>query len=311
MRFKLYLNRWIGIILIVLSANYVWGQQDPMYTQYNFNTQTINPAYAGTWESTGFIVLGRQQWVGFDFAPQTFTFSMQTVLDKRKVGLGLNVISDKIGKEQRLGVFGDYSYRIQFGTETYLRLGLKFGVTNYTNSLWTYTQYPGAVDYTSLSEITALYMPNFGVGAFLASPKYYVGLSVPKIIENQYQNDDNNYSVHGELRHFYLITGYVFDLSEYVKFKPAILTKATIGAPVEFDVSANFLLAEKVWLGANYRTSDSFGCIAQWIFDKRLRVGYAVDFATTELKNFNSGSHEVMVSYETGFKKIWSSPRKF
>ena len=311
MKFKLNIITGLGILLMLLAAYVSRGQQEPTYTQYSFNTQTINPAYAGTWESMGFLVLARYQWIGMAGAPETYTFSLQTPTHNENVGLGLNVISDKIGKEQRLSLFGDYSYRLRINQKSYLRLGLKFGITNYHNNLSDYQQYPGEIDPISQGEIDVRFMPNFGIGAFLYSEDYFLGLSVPKLINNQFKNNYNNYSTQVELRHFFLIAGYVFNLSEYLKFKPTFLTKATIGAPVEFDFTANFLLRDKFWLGAMYRTGDSYGFIAQWIFDKKLRVGYGIDFTLTKFQQFQNGTHEIMVSYEIGLKRKWTTPRMF
>jgi type IX secretion system PorP/SprF family membrane protein len=283
-----------------------------MFTQYNFNTQTINPAYAGTWESMGFLALGRYQWLGMDGAPTTYTFSMQTPTRNEKVALGLNVINDQIGREQRLSLFGDYSYRLRVAEQTYLRLGLKFGVTNYNNILSRYAQNDeDGHDPASDGEIDARYMPNFGVGAFLYSERFYVGFSIPKMIKNEFKNNFANLSTEAEMRNFFLMAGYVVNISEDLKFKPTFLTKAVYGAPVEVDLTANFLLKDKIWLGATYRTGDSYGFIAQWIFDRKLRIGYAIDFTTTPLQSFHNGSHELMVSYELGLRRKWSSPRMF
>ena len=308
----IHIIKGLVIILTLVGAGLTSkAQQDPMYTQYSFNTQTINPAYAGTWESMGFLTLGRHQWVGMTGAPRTYTFSMQTPTKNNKVGLGLNLVSDQIGRENRISLFGDYSYGIKVDEKSILRMGLKFGITNYNNNLSDYLQYPGEVDPASMGEVDVKYMPNFGVGALLYSENYYLGLSIPKIIENDFETNINNYSVESELRHFFFTAGYVFNLSEFLRFKPTFLTKATIGAPVEFDFTANFLLSDKVWLGAMYRTGDSFGFIAQWIFDKKLRIGYAIDFTTTHLQSFHNGTHEVMVSYEIGLRRKWTTPRMF
>jgi len=313
MKFKFITVKGLGFMILLLLVRSSFAQQDPMYTQYNFNTQTINPAYAGTWDNIGFLVLGRHQWSGMNGAPKTYTFSLQTPTRNRNVALGLNIVSDKIGLEKRLLFSADYSYRLQLNEETYLRLGLKGGVTNYMNNLTEYTGYPGDTpDPVFLGDVDIRFMPNFGIGAFLYSENYYVGFSVPKIIQNDFKENYNNYSAWSEMRHLFLNAGYVFDLSEQVKFKPTFLTKATWGAPVEVDLTANFLLGDKVWLGAMYRTGDSFGFIAQWIFDNKLRVGYSVDFTTTRLQHFHNGTHEVMVSYELPLaRRRWSTPRMF
>jgi type IX secretion system PorP/SprF family membrane protein len=290
-----------------------------MYTQYMFNTQTINPAYAGTWESLSFMVLGRQQWAGLKGAPETYTFSMQAPLKNERVALGLNLISDKVGLEKRFYMFGDYSYLLPINEGMKLRMGLKGGFTNYTNNLTEYeTNAPGSgiVDPAFQGEIDRKFVPNFGVGGFLYGKKYYVGFSIPKILNHDFENNYNNLSVSSELRHYFLMAGLVFDLGESVKFKPTMLTKATFtsetGAPVELDLTANFLIKEKFWLGAMYRTGDSYGFIAQWIIDKKLRIGYSYDITTTNLQNFHNGSHEIMISYEMRFlKELFVSPRYF
>lgn len=316
---KLNIIKGIGVVIIAVAALTSKAQQDPMYTQYMFNMQTINPAYAGTWESLSFMVLGRQQWTGIDGAPQTYTFSMQAPLKNERVALGFNLISDKVGLEKRFYVFGDYSYLIPVSEKSSLRLGLKGGFTNYSNNLSAYntnSSGSGIVDPAFQGEIDTKFMPNFGVGAFLYSKKYFVGFAVPKIINNEFENNYNNYSVSSELRHYFLTAGMVFDLGENIKFKPTMLTKASFtsetGSPVQFDLTANFLIKERFWLGAMYRTGDAYGFIAQWIIDKKLRIGYAYDITTTNLGNYQNGSHEIMLSYEIKFiKDAIISPRYF
>jgi type IX secretion system PorP/SprF family membrane protein len=301
---------WI-IGLLLLSATTVNAQQEPTYTQYMFNTQTVNPAYAGTWESMGFMFLAREQWTGFENAPSTQTFTFQTLNKNKRVGLGLNVINDKFGLEKRLSIFGDYSYLIKMDEELKLRLGLKIGFSNYSNNLSGYD----LIDETDprfQSEIDQKFMPNFGAGAFLYKDKYYIGLSVPKMFNNEFKDNYNNYSAQAEIRHFYLMGGYVFNLSDNLQFKPTFLSKVTAGAPTQLDVTANFLIAERFWLGAMVRTGDSFGFIAQWIINKNLRFGYAVDFTTTKLRGYQDGTHEIMVSYELkSLKEVFTSPRYF
>jgi type IX secretion system PorP/SprF family membrane protein len=305
----------IGIMVLVflVASKIVSGQQDPMYTQYMFNTQTINPAYAGSWKTVGFLALSRMQWVGIDQAPSTQTFSFQMPLRNKNIGIGLNVISDRIGLEKRLSLFADYSYNINFAGLTSLRMGLKGGFSNYSHNLTNHDLYPdGISDPSFQADIEHRFLPNVGVGLLLENPSYYVGISVPKVINSQYETNGNNFSISGELRHFFFIAGYIRELTPDLKFKPTMLVKATIGAPFQVDFSANFLLKERFWLGAMYRTGDSFGFIAQWIIDKNLRLGYAIDFTTSNLRNYHYNTHEVMISYELRIvKQRIISPRYF
>ncbi len=319
MKPKINIIKGVGILLMVASVFVSKAQQDPMYTQYMFNTQTINPAYAGTWDALSFMVLGRQQWAGLEGAPQTYTFSMQAPLKNERIALGLNIISDNVGLEKRFYLFGDYSYLLPVNENSKLRLGLKAGFTNYSNNLTEYqTNAPGSgiVDPAFFGEIDRKFVPNFGIGGFLYGKKYYVGFSIPKILSHDFETNYNNLSVNAEMRHYFLQGGFVFDLGENLKFKPTALVKAAFGSdagsPVQMDVTANFLIKEKFWLGAMYRTGDSFGFIAQWIIDKKLRIGYAYDYTISHLQNFHNGSHEVMISYEMRFlKELFASPRYF
>lgn len=316
MKTKLNIIKALGILVIALTALTSNAQQDPMYTQYMFNTQTINPAYAGTWESVGFMALARNQWTGWNGAPETFTFSLQAPLRNERVALGLNVIGDKVGQGQvkRFDISADYSYLVPISERTNLRLGLKGGFVNYSNNLEDYN----IIDPNDPKFIGRInsFKPNFGVGAFLYSKRAYVGFSVPRVLNVKLDSDMQSAAVQAEIRHYFLIAGAVFDLGEDVKFKPTMLTKASFtsetGTPLQMDFSGNFLIKEKLWLGAMYRTGSSYGFIAQWIFDKKLRVGYAIDFAINNIKHHNNGTHEIMVSYELKFRKEEVvSPRYF
>jgi type IX secretion system PorP/SprF family membrane protein len=147
---------------------------------------------------------------------------------------------------------------------------------------------------------------------FLSSSKYYISLSLPRLIQNSFNENTGNFSTMSEVRQFYLAGGILFNLSENVKFKPTFMTKASVGSPFQYDVSANFLLAEKFWIGGMYRSGDAFGVIAQWIINNKFRIGYAADFTFTDLRNYQQGVHEVMISYEIAFtKKKYVSPRYF
>jgi type IX secretion system PorP/SprF family membrane protein len=312
MKFKLNIKRGLVILVLIIATNASFAQQDPMYTQYFFNTQTINPAYAGTWESLGFMALARQQWASWDGAPQTYTFSLQSPLKNEKVALGFNVISDKVGFEKRFGVFADYSYMVKLSETTKLRMGLKGGFTNYSNNLAEYTLYPGVNDPFFQGEIDNKFRPNFGVGMFLDGQKYYLGISSPKLLQNNFESNYNNYSVQAEMRHYFLSGGIIFNMGENVKFKPTFLAKAAWNTPLQVDITANFLIKEKMWLGGSYRTNDAIGLIAQWIFNKKLRIGYAYDYSITKLQNYHNGTHEVMISYEMRLlKEFVVSPRYF
>ncbi len=301
------------VTLMVLSALIAMGQQDPMYSQYIFNLQTVNPAYAGTWKTIGFMGIIRQQWVGIAGHPSTQTFSVQAPLRSQNVGIGLNIIHDKVGLTSTISVNFDYAYQVSLSDQTSLRFGIKGGFTNFSNNLPDYTQYPdGISDPIFQTSIDNKFMPNIGVGLYLNSPRYFLSLSLPKIIENNFQSNVNNFYTKSELRHFFFAGGLIFNLSESVKFKPTFMTQTVTGAPFLYDLSANFLFFDRLWLGGMYRSGDAISAMAQWIINRNLRIGYAHDFTTTDLKNYHQGVHEIMLSYEfVTIKRLFISPRYF
>lgn len=303
----------LSVCLFMAVGSTSFAQQDPLYSQYMFNIQSVNAAYAGTWESLGFTLLSRNQWVGVDRAPKTNTVSIQTLTRGRKVGLGLSVVNDKFGYIDRLAFFTDYSYKIDLdNNKTFLRFGLKAGFSNYLNNLDAYALQDES-DPAFQGLIEKRFMPNFGLGSFLHNQNYYLGASIPKIIEHNVENSVNSeYTINADLRHWFVMGGYVFPLGDDFKFKPSFMTKVVRGAPFQVDLNANFLVKERFWFGGSYRTGSGFGVNLQWIFDDKLRVGYAIDYSNKGLYRNSMGIHELMISYELNFlKTIFQSPRYY
>ncbi|MFV0291538.1 MAG: type IX secretion system membrane protein PorP/SprF [Mangrovibacterium sp.] len=300
-------------MVLILMGNRGFAQQDPLYSQYMFNIQMVNPAYVGTWETIGVTALTRNQWLGVDRAPQTNTLSVQSPTRGERVGIGASLMNDKFGHIKRLAFFTDYSYKVQLDDRgTQLRFGLKAGFSNYTNNLSAYDiQDSGDPAFQGMVE--QKFMPNFGFGVFLHQDKYYFGASIPKMIEHSIDNDAaKNYSIQSDIRHWFFMGGYVVDLSEGFKFKPSVTARMVSGAPLSADFNANFLLNEKFWFGGMYRTGAGFGVNLQWIVDKKMRIGYAIDYSNSGIYKNSLGIHELMISYEFNFiKDVYASPRYF
>lgn len=282
-------------IVLSLGASFsAFSQQDSQYTQYMYNTITINPAYAGSRGVLSLNGIYRAQWVGLEGAPETVNFSANTPIGIRGVGVGLSFVSDKIGPSTESLIAGDFSYTIRTSERTKLSFGLKAGISlldvdmDKLNSEYD----PHLIDVNQSSPIV-------GAGVYLHSDKWYVGLSTPNFLETDHY-DDVAVSTASERAHFYLIGGYVFDLSSNLKFKPAVLAKAVSGAPVSLDVSANFLINNRFTLGGAYRFDAGISFLAGFQITNNLMLGYAYDYDTTELGNYNSGSHEVFLRFELG-----------
>lgn len=282
---------WFGS----LYTNQVDAQQDSQYTQYMYNTVTINPAYAGNRGMLSINSLYRAQWIGLEGAPETLNISLNTPLGIRGVGFGLSLYQDKIGPSRESNIALDFSYTIPVSDNAKLSFGLKGGINLLDVNFSALTYNPGDPNAENISNRLS---PAIGLGLYLhSSDKWYVGLSAPNILQTKHYNNIA-VSTATEKTHIYLIGGYVFDLSDTVKFKPALLAKTVVGAPLALDVSANFLFNEKFTLGAAYRWDAAISALLGFQLSDTLMIGYAYDRDTTELGNYNSGSHEIFLRFE-------------
>ena len=304
---KIYLAVLIAVVTL-FEAN---AQQDPHYTQYMYNMNVINPAYAGSKENLSFGLLYRKQWVDIQDAPSTFTFSGHSPAGKN-VGLGLSVIADEIGPVKEQNVYGDFSYTLNLGGEHKLALGIKAGATFQKIGLFseiapTLPQ-PGDGGF---SEDTSNIFFNIGTGIFYYTNKYYVALSVPNMMKANYL-DFNGVKYGTETQHYFLTGGYVFDLTPNLKFKPFAMLKSAFNSPSSLDLSANFLFNERFEIGGTYRVDDSVGGMVNFAITPSLRIGYAYDHIMSELKTSAPASHEIILLFDVNFpKKVSRSPRFF
>lgn len=277
------------------------AQQQAEYTQYMFNNLAFNPAYAGSRGTLSAVAIYRMQWVGIDGAPRSFSINGHDLLGE-KHGVGLHIENDKIGVHNRLSLFGNYAFHIPLNQAVHLSIGTTAGVFNYRSN-WS-EQPPKDVNDPIIAENTNKWMPNFGLGAHLYSEKYYVGLSVPRLLSNKLNDvTSGNLTLESkEYLHAWLTAGYVFDISDNVRFKPSTLVKVAKNAPVEADINASFLFNNAFWAGITYRTGDSVDLLLEYNFKNGLRIGYAYDLTTTKLSGYNSGSHEIMLGYDLTHK---------
>ena len=290
-----------------------YAQQDAQYTQYMYNTIVVNPAYAGSRQAMSIFALHRTQWVGLEGAPVTNSFSINTPFNDSKVGLGLSFVNDQIGPSVENNIAVDFSYTIPASEKYKMSFGLKASA-NLLNVDFTKLDYqPGNPIFEN--NIDNEFSPNIGVGFYLHSDNSYIGISAPNLIETKHFDESATGSsshIAVEKINYYLIAGYVFDLNPNLKLKPSLQTKYVQGAPLQVDLSANFLINEKFTVGAAYRWSAAMSAMVGFQATNSLFIGYGYDFDTTELAQYNSGSHEIFLRFElfNAYDKI-ISPRFF
>ncbi|GAA4938150.1 type IX secretion system membrane protein PorP/SprF [Algibacter agarivorans] len=309
-----------ALLSLTLMSLQSFAQQDPQFTQYMYNMSVINPAYATAEE--GILNLGglyRTQWVGIEGAPKTGSFFAHTPINE-KIEIGISFTNDNIGDVvNENNIYADFAYVLPVGLESKISFGLKAGVTLFDTNFDGFILQSGNVNNgldVAFSENTSKAFPNLGIGAFFFTDSYYLGLSAPNMLSTKHLEDENGIKATGvENIHYFFTGGYVFDINEHLKLKPAFMGKAVNGAPLALDITANVLINEKLEAGLGYRLDDAISALINFKITPELRVGYAYDYTTTNLGEFNSGSHEIFILFDVdlfGFRGGYDrSPRFF
>lgn len=298
---------YIVLLLALASVNFSFSQQDPQFTQYMYNTQVINSGYMGSKDALGLGLLYRTQWAGFDGAPKTGTFTLHSPVGLlKRMALGLSIVSDKIGPSDKTNFVVDYSYSLILSEQSRLSFGLKGGLDIFNVDYTKLNLYDGA-DPQFQDNIDNKIIPQVGAGIYFNTDRFYAGLSVPNFFNSKHYNENSVDNVEDDAiavdrLHYFFIAGYVFDLSENLKFKPATMVKAVSGSPLQADVSGNFLIHDKLTLGAAYRWDAAMSAMAGFQITNQLFIGMGYDFQTTDIEKHSDGSYEVFLKFDL-FKK--------
>lgn len=305
-------NILIFATLLSFVAFFASAQQDPMYSMYMFNGLAINPAYAGSRERPAITALYRHQWTGLEGAPKTAILTAHAPLLNNKIALGGSLCSDNISIFNVITLNFDYAYRIHFKKKGKLSIGMNVTVNNY-RARWNELTLNDAVDPAFLSSDNSVTSPNFGAGVYYYTERFYAGVSVPHFLNmslsDNFEHEATDLTAR-QWKHYFYTMGAVFNIGKNVKFKPSFLFKHVQNAPFEADLNAGFLFKEALWLGAGYRTGDAINFITEYVFAKGVRIGYAYDYTLTELNDYSSGSHEIMIGYEFIKKDTYLTPRR-
>jgi type IX secretion system PorP/SprF family membrane protein len=314
-------NNYIIYLFLIFALGTFWkatAQQDPQFTQYMYNQKIINPAYAtGNLEEINIGALYRTQWVGIEGAPKTASLFVHYPVNER-VELGLSFTNDDIGNVViENNVYADFAYILPVSEQANLSLGLKAGVTLFDANFNGFNLQSGGADTdVAFNDNINQAFPNVGLGAFYYNDRFYAGLSAPNLLTTTHLENENGIQSTGvQDIHFFLTSGYVVDINQDLKLKPAFMLRGVKGAPLTLDVTANVLFNEKFEAGLAYRFGDAVSGLVNYRVAPNLRIGYAYDYTVNNLGNFNTGSHEIMILFniksrlrEKGFD---SSPRFF
>lgn len=288
-------------MFVIFSGLQLYSQQDAQYTQYMYNMSVINPGYAT--DNPDLINLGvlyRAQWVGSVGGPTTGSFFAHGVLGRRMEG-GVSIVHDQIGDVvKETSVFADFAYAIPVNENSKISFGIKAGATFFSTNFDGFVYSDPLPDAAFQNNLNRTF-PNIGIGAFYFNERFYLGLSVPNLLKSEHLDNDSGIVTSGtEEMHFFLTSGYVFNLNDNLKLKPAFMAKAVSGAPISLDITTNVLIHDKLELGVGYRFDDSVSALANFRIIDPLRIGYAYDYTLYNLGRFNSGSHEIFILFDIG-----------
>lgn len=333
------MKKLLSFVVLFFVTIQMFGQQDPMFTKYMFNSLHYNPAYAGSHDHLSMALLHRTQWINFQGAPNTQTLTIHTPLQENRVGVGLSLLHDQIGVSNTTGLNLSYAYRIPFGQQSTLAVGIQGGMTNWRAD-WQKLNLEQGDDPSFMGENPNKWLPNFGIGLYFQKKRFYTGISSPHLIEHKL-NDDAAPSatlVSQQYRHYYFTMGGAIPVKgDDIIFKPSLLVKnvgidsklrkteelRSINAPTEFDIDLSFLFVETLWIGTAFRSSiekfdknkssfDSGDIWASYNLRNGMRIGIAYDYTLTEIRKETPGSFEVMLGYEFDFKtRRIETPRYF
>jgi type IX secretion system PorP/SprF family membrane protein len=299
---------WIALFM----TNSGYAQQHPIFTQYMFNGLVINPAYSGTHESLSLTGSFRRQWSGIKDAPQTSVFTAHSPINFSRSAAGLVFTQDHLGVTNQYTMYGTYAYHIPVSLKAKVSVGLQAGATYYYANFddLVIVNQNGTDDDAFVGNDSRV-LPNLGLGAYYYSKRVYVGLSIPTLVNNKWNNMDPMTRATQE-RHYFLTAGYVFDLNPDLKLKPNILLRWVENGPFQYDINANLLIKETVWVGVSYRMRDSIDGLLQWNINDQLSVGYSYGYPTTKISSLQAGTHELVLNFRVKKnKQIVLSPRYF
>lgn len=291
----------VGSFIYLTGICCATAQQDPQFSQYTFNTSIVNAAYAGQRDAISTTGLYRSQWMNIEGAPETLTFGVHSPIN-RKIGIGLNAVSDRLGPIESLNINGNFSYTIKLShfTTRELSFGVNAGIktlqSNFSSGIAQQSE-------RLFSENINLNAPVFGLGIYLDTDRAFLGLSVPNFLETTHYDDFEN-TIASEKWHLFLIGGYVLPLDNLIKLKPSFLVKGVEGAPLIVDLSMSALFSNVFSLGVSYRLGDAINAILGFQISKKLYFGYAYDATVSRLANTGGSSHELLVRFE------WSKRKK-
>jgi type IX secretion system PorP/SprF family membrane protein len=305
------MNRIIVIILVMSLPLKLSAQMFPLSDHYAVNALAINPAFAGCQDALSATISYRDQWVGFNDSPKSYILSVHTPVFNDRVGLGLLVENNSIGIFKETSFLGNYAYRMEL-EEGKLALGLGFGLTMY-NSAWNELISADPGDVQLMNNNTSAVMPNFSLGTYYYTKKYFIGISMPLFLSHQLNISNGKYKIGNNFSgsNYFFTTGGEVNLNSQFKLLPSILLKYHPKDPLQIDYNAQISFKDKIWMGIGYRNKNVLVGMLQCQLNYQIRMAYSYDYDFGSIGKYINGSHEFVLNYVFRFARNVIGPRQF
>lgn len=305
------MNRFIlGILTLALPLQ-LSGQMFPLSDHYVVNALAINPAFAGCQDALSATISFRDQWVGFKDSPKSYILSVHTPVNNDRVGLGLLIDKNSIGIFKETSFLGNYAYRMEMG-DGKLALGLGFGLTVY-NIAWNELVAADANDAQLTDNPVTAVLPNFSLGTYYYTKKYFIGISMPLFLSHELDKSTGKYKIGGNFSgsNYFFSAGYEVGLSRQVKFLPSVLIKYHPKNAVQIDYNVQVSLKDRIWMGIGYRNKNILVGMLQCQLNYQIRMAYSYDYEFGSVGKYLNGSHEIVLNYVFKFARKVIGPRQF
>jgi type IX secretion system PorP/SprF family membrane protein len=305
------MNRVILTILTILLPLQVFGQLFPLSNHYEYNTLAINPAFAGCNDALSATISYRNQWVGFKDSPKNAMLSVHSPVFNDRVGLGLLIQNNSIGIFKETSLIGNYAYRIELG-DGRLALGLGFGIT-ISNAAWDELDAADAGDAQLMNNVTSAVLPDFSLGVYYYTKKYFIGVSLPLFLSHELNKNTGKYNIENDFSeyNYFLTGGYEVEINPQVKLIPSLLIKYHPDNVIQIDYNAQLNLKDKIWLGIGYRSKGILVGMLQCQLNYQIRMAYSYDFNAGSMGKYVNGSHEIVLNYTFRYARKVPGPRQY
>ena len=289
------MKKFIGVFICVLCfAGLIEAQQLPQYSNYMINDYVLNPALSGTQDNFEVKSNNRYQWVGITDAPRTYILSANGPYKSKNMGYGGYLFTDITGPTRRIGFSLSYAYHVKLNEKMKLSLGLSGGLLQFAVDGSKLTFHDQG-DVALSNGMQSVIVPDFGFGALFHTDNYYIGASVPQLYQSKLKFFDYTTSTLSTLAtHYFLMGGYKYNLNDNIRIEPSVLVKFVNPAPVQADIGVRVVYKNMAWAGVGYRTSDAIPVMVGYTYQNYLMFAYSYDIITSNLRNYSTGTHEIM-----------------